>query len=180
MTKYIGKCLDIDWNSLIKDLEHTEPTYIGPSHKEGDMIPGLSEVINVWKRAGFKTVHDGGNVGWDMFVSGKAFDSKIADQFCQFVGLDSYNSCWVSRIQIGHFSPWHWDVNDDEINLSQRTDIRRFHCHISVPSHGHILVVEDKCFYNQEQGSVYEWPSRTSWHAGMNCGLTPKYLFNLW
>lgn len=180
MTQYVGKCLTIDWNQLIKDIENTEPTYIGPSHKEGDPIPGLEEVIGVWNRAGFKTVHEGGNVGWDMFVSGHAFDSSIAEKFCKFVGLDSYNSCWISRIHIGNFSPWHWDVNDDEEILSARTDIRRFHCHISPPAHGHILIVENKCFYNQEQGSVYEWPSRKSWHAGMNCGLTPKYLFNIW
>lgn len=180
MIKHIGICDIIDWNDLIKQLENTSPTYVGPSHKEGDPIPGLEEVTDIWKRANFKTVHEGGNVGWDMFVSGHSFSKEIPEKFCEFVGLKSYNSCWISRIHIGHFSPWHWDVNDDEVELSRRTDIRRFHCHISPPAHGHILIVENQCFYNQQQGSVYEWPSRKSWHAGMNSGLTPKYLFNIW
>jgi hypothetical protein len=180
MTKYIGVCNKIDWNDIIKQLASATPTYVGPSHKEGDLIPGLKNVTDLWNRAGFKTVHQGGNVGWDMFISGHSFDEKIAEKFCEFVGLDSYTSCWISRINIGHFSPWHWDVNDDEAELAKRQDIRRFHCHISPPEHGHVLIVEDKCFYNQPQGSVYEWPSRQSWHAGMNSGLVPKYLFNLW
>ena len=67
MIKHIGICNTIDWNGLIKQLETTTPTYIGPSHKEGDPIPGLDEVTDIWKKAEFKTVHEGGNVGWDMF-----------------------------------------------------------------------------------------------------------------
>lgn len=180
MTRYVGRCLSINWNSLIHEIENTEPTYIGPSHKKGDLIPELTEVTDLWERAGFKTVHEGGNVGWDMFVSGKAFDSSIAQSFCEFVGIESYNSCWISRIHVGNFSPWHWDVNDHEETLSKRLDIRRFHCHISPPCHGHVLIVDCQSFYNQPLGSTYEWPSRKSWHAGMNCGLIPKYLFNLW
>lgn len=175
-----GICNTIDWNDLIDNLKHATPTYIGPSHKEGDNIPGLNEVVDIWNMAGFKTIDKGGNVGWDMFVAGDAFDVDIAKTFCQFVNISSYTSCWVSRINVGHISPWHWDVNDDEENLKKKTGIRRFHCHMSPPSHGHILVVENECFYNQIQGSVYEWSDRKNWHAGMNSGLTPKYLFNIW
>ncbi len=181
MIKHIGNCSHIiDWNRVIQDLENRTPSYIGPSHKQGDSIPGLDQVTNIWDRAGFKTVKEGGTVGWDMFLSGIDFDSTIADKFAEFVGLEKYNSCWISRIHIGRFSPWHWDVHDNENDLSKRTDIKRFHCHIGKPAHGHVLIVEDKCFYNQPQGEIYQWPSRTSWHAGMNCGLIPKYLFNMW
>ncbi len=181
MIKRIGNCADIiDWDSVIRHIEHQQPAYVGPSHKEGDPIPGLDGVTDMWKRAGLKTVKEGGTVEWDMFLVGVNFDQSVADKFAEFVGIDNYNSCWISRINIGRFSPWHWDVHDNEIELSKRTDIKRFHCHIGKPAHGHILIVEDKCFYNQPQGEVYQWPARTSWHAGMNCGLVPKYLFNIW
>ncbi len=181
MIQHIGNCSHIiDWDEVIRHLETQVPAYVGPSHKQGDGIPGLESVTDLWNRAGLKTTKDGGTVEWDMFLSGVNFDSSIADKFAKFVGIDRYNSCWISRINIGRFSPWHWDVHDDEENLSKRTDIQRFHCHIGKPAHGHVLIVEDKCFYNQPQGEIYKWPSRTTWHAGMNCGLVPKYLFNMW
>ena len=181
MIKKIGNCSHvIDWNSIIQEIQDKTPTYVGPSHKEGDDIPNLSEVTDLWKLAGFKTIHDGGNVGWDMFIAGDSFDQKVAEKFCEFVGIDSYTSCWISRINIGYMSPWHWDVNDDEEILSKKQGIRRFHCHIGKPHHGHVLMVENQVFYNQPQGEIYEWPSRQSWHAGVNTGLIPKYLFNLW
>lgn len=179
--KRIGNCSHIiDWDEVINSLNTQVPAYIGPSHKEGDGIPGLDQVTDMWKRAGLKTVSQGGTVEWDMFLAGINFDMSIANKFAEFVGIEKFNSCWISRINIGRFSPWHWDVHDNEVELSRRADIRRFHCHIGKPTHGHVLIVEDKCFYNQPQGEIYEWPARTSWHAGMNCGLTPKYLFNIW
>jgi hypothetical protein len=181
MIKHVGNCSSIiDWDSVIADLEKQTPAYVGPSHKEGDDIPGLYKVTDLWKRAGMKTEAEGGTVAWDMFFPGTNFDKSIADKFAEFVGLEKYNSCWISRIHIGRMAPWHWDVNDDEVNLAARTDIKRFHCHIGKPNHGHILLLEDQCFYNQQQGETYQWPSRTSWHAGMNSGLVPKYLFNMW
>lgn len=181
--KYVGNCKSvINWDEVIESIKDSAPSYIGPSHKEGDGIPGLDEVTDLWKQAGFKTIHEdpNGTVGWDMFLSGKDFDERIAEKFIDFVGLKSYSSCWISRINVGMMAPWHWDVNDDEERLSLEEDKRRFHCHIGKPKHGHILLLGDNCLYNQEQGSVYEWDSRKEWHAGMNCGLEPKYLFNIW
>ena len=181
MIEYFGNCNNlIDWNAVIKDIENQTPAYTGPSHKEGDMIPGLNEVTDLWKKAGYVTGDKGGTVGWDMFISGENFDSDIAKKFGEFVGVENYTSCWISRIHQGMFSPQHWDVNDDEEKLSKQPDKIRFHCHIDQPRWGHVLIVEDQCFYNQPQGSIWKWSSRKLWHAGTNCGLVPKYLFNYW
>lgn len=178
-----GNCSHIiDWDSVIAGIEHQAPAYVGPSHKKGDNIPRLAEVTDLWERAKFVTVHEDskhGTVGWDMFLS-EQFGKPVADKFAEFVGLKKWTSAWISRINVGRMAPWHWDVNDHEKELSKISNIRRFHCHIGSPAHGHILLVEKEVFYNQPQGEVYEWPSRTMWHAGINCGLTPKYLFNIW
>ena len=72
------------------------------------------------------------------------------------------------------------DITDDEKTLNETKEFERYHCHISPPSDGHVLIVDDHCLYNQEQGNVYKWPSRKSWHAGANCGLVPKYTLNVW
>lgn len=179
--KYVGNCSNIiNWDAVIKDCENNTPEYIGPSHKRGDNIPGLDEVLDLWESAGLKTAKDGGTVEWDMFMPGKQFDQAVVKQFVEFVGIDSYRSAWISRVNIGRHAALHWDVHDDEVNLSKITGIRRFHCHIGKPEVGHVLIVDQQCLYYQEQGATYEWPSRTSWHAGGNCGFKPKYLFNIW
>jgi hypothetical protein len=180
MIDFYGNCLEIDWNKLIKHLEKQTPAYIGPSHKEGDPIPGLEEVTNMWNRAGYKTVAEGGTVAWDMFLPGVNFDQSIVDQFAKYANVENYNSAWVSRIHPGHFAPQHWDVNDDEEKLSKEPDRLRFHVHMSPPAFGHIFIVDDECLVNKEQGSTFKWSSRKLWHAGTNCGLVPKYIFNFW
>lgn len=169
MIEYVGVC-PIDWQQLINHLETQQP-YIGPKHKEGDNIPGLNEVTDLWKKAGY-----GPTVQWDMFYPGDHFDNKIVEEFAKWVGITSYTNAWVSRIHPGYFAPQHWDVQDNE----PLPDTIRYHCHMSKPQFGHILIVEDKCLYNQEQGTVYKWNSRKAWHAGTNCGLVPKYIFNIW
>jgi hypothetical protein len=181
MINYVGNCIDIiDWNSLILKLSNTEPGYVGPKHKIGDQLPGLDEVIDIWNQAGYKTLSEGGTVAWDMFLSGDQFDLDIVEKFANFIGMSKVESCWISRIWPGNFSPYHWDVNDEEVLLSTQPDKDRFHCHMSPPEFGHLFMIDDQCLYNQPQGSVYKWSSRKSWHAGTNCGLVPKYLFNMW
>lgn len=174
---YIGNCKHINWDSVIADCANTAPAYIGPSHKRGDTVPGLDPILDMWDAAEYKTVAEGGTVGWDMFLPGQQFDQSVIDKFVEFFEIPSYKTAWISRINIGRFAPIHWDVHDDEATLG---DSRRYHCHIGKTEWGHVFIAEDKCFYGEEQGSTYRWDSRRYWHAGTNCGITPKYLLNLW
>lgn len=183
--EYVGNCGPsvgdiIDWRKVISDIEHQTPAYIGPSHKRGDTIPGLDDVINKWDTAGYKLFRDGGTVEWDMFLPDVNFPKEIVDKFAEFVGIEQWSSAWISRINQGRMAPYHWDVHDDEEKLKLEPDRIRFHCHIGEPEFGHVLIVEDQVFYNQPRGSVFKWSSRTLWHAGINIGLKPKYLFNFW
>ncbi len=178
MIKYIGNSSDvIDWSSVIRDIENQTPAYVGPKHKAGDPIPELAEVTDIWTKAGYKTASEGGTVAWDMFFPGDNFDFDVAVKFGQYVGVEKFTSCWISRIWPGYFAPQHWDVMDDESSIP---DVRRFHCHMGQPAFGHILIVDNQCLYNQPQGATYEWSSRKLWHAGTNCGIGPKYIFNFW
>lgn len=176
MVRSIGICKTIDWDSVIRDIENTKPEYVGPSHKRGDNIPGLDEIINIWETAGYKTVAEGGTVAWDMFIPGKQFDQVVVDKWNKYYGLNCTN-VWISRVWPGHFAPIHWDVHDDEINLPE---CARYHMHIGKPQWGHIFIVDDKCLYNRPQGETFRWQNRKLWHAGTNCGTTPKYIWNAW
>ena len=169
MIEYVDVC-PINWQQLIHHLETQQP-YVGPKHKAGDGIPGLDEVTDMWTKAGY-----GPTVSWDMFYPGDHFDVSIVDEFVKWSSMTSYTNAWVSRIHPGFFAPQHWDVQDDE----PLPDTIRYHVHMGQPQFGHIFIAEDKCFYNQQQGATYKWTSRKAWHAGTNCGLVPKYIFNIW
>ena len=181
MIKYIGNCADIiDWNKVILEINKNGPEYIGPRHDLGDNVIGHDEVIVPIRQAGYKFKKEGGNASWGMFFPNAQFSEDVVYTFMDFVGLTSFLSCWISKVMPGDVAPWHWDVTDDSTTNEEENKIKRFHCHIDQPKNGHVLIVEDHCFYNEEKGNVYQWPSRKSWHAGANAGLEPKYLFNIW
>jgi hypothetical protein len=174
---HIGICNIINWDSVINDCDNNFTTYIEPINQRGDSVLGVDSILDMWDNAGYKTVNDGGTVAWDMFLPGEHFDQTVIDQFVEYFQINEYKTAWISRINIGRFAPIHWDVDDSNEPLD---DSFRYHCHIGKPQWGHTFIVENQCFYGEQQGSTYRWDSRKYWHAGTNCGLTPKYLFNLW
>lgn len=176
MIKMIGICNDINWESVITDCENHAPSYIGPSHKRGDDIPGLDDLLDLWDISGYKTVDKGGTVSWDMFFPGQQFDQSIVNRFNDFFEIDCKN-VWISRIHPGRVAPMHWDIHDDENNIPE---CKRYHCHIGESGWGHVFIAQDQCFYDQLQGTTYEWSSRKLLHAGINFGTTPKYIWNAW
>jgi hypothetical protein len=177
MVKYVGNISEIiDCQLLVDSLSNTEPGYIGPKHSGDDDIIGIQEMAKLWNKAGFVLLKDGGTAGWDMFFPEKHFDKNIVTKFANFVKVDPID-CWISKIYPGNMTPWHWDCNDKEEEYS-KLNTARFTCHLSKPQCGHAIMVENDCLYYQEQGNVYQWPDRTSWHGGINCGFTPKYLLN--
>ena len=178
MSKYIGNVSNlIDLESLVNSIKSQEPSYIGPRHKEGDNIVEFDSVLNLWKSAKFKLINEGGNVGWDMYFPVKHFDREIVNILGNYLNLKIIN-CWISVIHPGNIAPIHWDANDNEEYYST-LELERYSIHISKPEAGHIFFVDDEVMYNVEQGSVYKWNSRKSWHSGGNFGFTNKYLLNL-
>jgi hypothetical protein len=179
MIKFIGNCSDIiDWDSVVESLDKQDPAYIGPRHRETDNIVGIREISKSWSDSGYMLASEGGSAGWGMYFAGQHFNHSVVEKFSSFVNIRPVNF-WISKISPGMMAPWHWDANDSEEEYSKMPDMIRVSCHISRPSPGHVSIIDDVCLYNQEQGNTYQWPSRKSWHAGANCGLVPKYLFNI-
>jgi hypothetical protein len=177
MARFLGNTNQlINWQAIIDGLQYLQPSYIGPRHSGADDLIGIKEMAKLWDNAGFVLVKDGGTAGWDMFFPDIHFDRNIVQVFADFVNVDPLD-CWISRIHPGNMTPWHWDCNDNEHEYL-KMDTVRFICNISKPEFGHAIMIEDQCLYFQEQGNVWQWPSRTSWHGGINCGFKPKYLLN--
>lgn len=179
MSKLIGNCKHlIDWEKVVIKLANTESGYVGPRHSASDAIVGIDDITSKWNKAQYVLARDGGSVGWDMFFPETHFDKSVVDIFCNYVGIQSV-SAWISRINPGMMAPLHWDINDRENEYATQKPMLRFSCHICKPHPGHCFIVDNTTLYNQEQGTVYQWQSRKSWHGGVNFGYMPKYLFNI-
>ena len=82
MIQYIGNCQGIiDWNQVLKELADQTPAYVGPKHDVGHDVVGVDEVAVPLRAAGYKTILEGGNLGWDMFFPGQNFDASVVDKF---------------------------------------------------------------------------------------------------
>ena len=173
MIKDIGICSIIDWNSIIASISTQEPGYIGPRQNWNDSR--ISDIIDIWKSAGYKPVSDGGSAEWHMFFPGTNFPMGVADQFAKFVGMDDWNSAWISRVMPGQCAPWHYDTQ-----VEGTKNPRRIHCHIDVDEPGNVLIIDGMHLYNQIQGQMYEWSDPKLWHAAFNLGKKPAYLFNIY
>jgi hypothetical protein len=56
----------------------------------------------------------------------------------------------------------------------------RYTCYIQDGSDGHTSIVNNVAIYKAKKGDIYEWPQYDAWHAGGNCGLHDKFMFNFW
>ena len=179
MSQYIGNTNNIvHWQDIILSLEKKTPAYVGPRHTDHDPIIGIIDIFSGWRKAGYVLAADGGTCGWDMFFVNTHFDQSIVDSMSEFLKIKPV-SAWISRVNPGMFAPWHWDANDSEELYSALPDMVRFNCFISNKAPGHSFIVDNICIHDYQQGDVYQWSSRKSWHAGANFGYTPKYVFNI-
>lgn len=180
MAKFIGNCANvIDWDEVIKSLKGQTPAHSSIPFNRNDPVPGIKSMYEIISAAGYHARNEGGSVGWEIYDPVVNFDSKIADMFAKWAGLPKFTAAWISCVNPGDVSPWHWDVTNDEPTLN-KTEFIRLHCHMQDTTPGHCLFLEDKCYYDYKKGDVYQWRGRDIWHGGANCGLTPMYTFNFW
>lgn len=168
---YLGNCSNlVDWDSVINDLENKNPDFIGPPEKKS----GLDDIEKFWKQAGYKSKLLGGTVEWQMYYAGTTFDKKIADIVAEFAGIPHYTFSWISKIMPGYCAAPHFDQMESD------KKIYRLHVHIADSEMGHVFYVGNEYITNYKKGDVYIWNDPHAWHAGMNCGLHPKYMLNIY
>jgi hypothetical protein len=85
---------------------------------------------------------------------------------------------FISEVMPGQCVPYHWDVEDHEEEWLKIGPLVRYVCFVDKPKFGHVLIVDQECFYNAEQHQIYQWNNYRDYHAGTNCGSKPYYLFH--
>ena len=184
MTKYIGTTKDIiDWDSVVKSVVPRTGDYnsvksvVDRSESNWADNPALlgsyHEVIGTWKNAGY----DLNNIEWWDYYPGEHFDISVQEKFANIVNADPLR-VFVSEVMPGQMVPYHWDVEDKEEEWLKLGPLVRYLCFMDKPKDGHLLMFDNECFYKAEQHSVYQWDSYKDYHAGVNCGSEPYYLFH--
>jgi hypothetical protein len=184
----------IDCNDLIKRLEINQGFESGLF--EGN--PTEQEIKELLQRNGDKDIPDdkrlptddtsyiidliNGKYDWEL-VKWQSFwlNAEFNDIIKIFTETTQKNNirCFVSRLDPGNVAPYHWDececYNRTETNLDK---IFRYTCFLNTPDIGQTFIVKDKCFYNEEQGNVYQWDHYTDFHGAFNTGTDPHYLLH--
>lgn len=168
---YLGNCSDlVDWRQLIKNLENKIPDFIGPP----DTTYILEPIQKLWDSAGYKGKSKGGTVEWQMYYAGISFDKEIVDKVAEFAKIPHYTFSWISKIAPGYCAAPHYD------QMKSDKQIYRMHVHLEDDEMGHVFYVGNEYITNYKQGDTYIWNDPHAWHAGMNCGLKPKYMLNIY
>lgn len=178
MKIYIGNCqTKFDCNELINQLQQqtVEPFHGFMKFKSNDLYyDDYVKQTKMLEAAGYNEQ----SVEYRHYQSGTHFDSKYADMLGELVKATPI-MCWVSEIRPGKCTPWHWDMNPWENEHKKLGKLVRYICFLSVPAPGHIFVTEQDAYYNEPQGSIYQYSTIHDWHAGANVGLVSKYLLTL-
>ena len=168
---------EFNCQQLIKELQDHD---VSPSHGHMNLDPSNPfyddsiKQMSMLKNAGY----DDSTVEYRHYQSGSHFSDEYKNTLSQQLGVTPL-MCWVSEIRPGKCTPWHWDINPWEKEQQQLGELVRFFCFLSEPAPGHIFVTESDAYYQEPQGSIYQYSHIHDWHAGTNVGLVPKFLLTL-
>jgi hypothetical protein len=164
----------IDWNEIVVPLIDKQGKDLIPDRTLwNDRNPGYSELFSMWEKSNFNF----SSVRWTNYYPGKDYREDTIPFFEEFLNVKHVRS-WISRIDPGFCTPWHWDTDDNEEKYLQLGKLKRYTCHISEAQFGQVFLLGKEAHYFWNQGDLYEWSNHRAWHAGMNCGTSPKFLFN--
>jgi hypothetical protein len=161
----------INWKELVDGLRK-QPGRQRGNDQQDDIHhnPKVAELRKQWETAGYENNHAVGWIDYDV-------PQELIDKFAEWLNVNPIGA-WITSVPPGYCVPWHYDITDDEEQLTNAGIPLRYTCHISEPKFGQVFVLEDHVFYNESQGNVYQWTDWQQWHGGMNMGLEAKFLFN--
>lgn len=136
--------------------------------------PGYDELFSLWESGNFNLL----SAKWTNYYPGIDYDQSVTESFENLLGIKTART-WISRVDPGYCTPWHWDTDDNETYYSTLGTLKRYSCHISNPEFGHVFILGKEAHYFWKQGDVYLWNNHHAWHAGFNCGVKPKFMLHI-
>ena len=161
----------INWNNIIATIDTNRSRDITVDPSVWDLSnPEYEKILTLWKSHNFNT----DSVKWTNYY----LDYKIQELFADQLNCVPMRS-WISKIEPGYMTGWHWDVDENESLYRSAGDLVRYTCFIDTPKLGHIFLVDDQYYFNMPHGKIIKWNKYNDWHLGTNGGLEPFYMFHL-
>lgn len=182
----LGLFNEIDWDDIVSklsdkpDQEHNPSKTNWPQWEAMDVDGNeMGAMFRSWKQANFNIPV----INWGNYYPGVSFPYELGDIVAKHVGLAGVHRCWISRIDPGYMTPWHFDGDDNISKYLEKGEPVRLTITISKPRPGHVFLVgnEEQCdsLASSPQGFLFKWHYFREWHAGLNASLTPKLQFHL-
>lgn len=171
--EYIGNASNVtNWVDLIKYLSKVEgkPVYCDRSPN-----PIINDIFSSYRDVNYPLE----TALWHNYYPDIHFDSQIVEKFLSFLNERESVASWISKIDPGYSAPWHWDVNEIEVDWIKKGHISRYSAIISEPDPCHISIIGNYTIQSKRTNDVYKWKDHRAWHAGANAGMTPKFQFNI-
>jgi hypothetical protein len=159
---------DIESGQLFKQFENPVDDL-----EQKKLAGSYYDLMGIWKNANYRLE----DIEWYDYYPINHFDVSIQNTFAELVNAKPLR-VFVSEVWPGKMVPYHWDIEDCELEWQNLGELVRYVCFIQQPEPGHLLLLDEHCFYNEPQHNVYQWSDRKDWHAGINVGWKPYYLFH--
>jgi len=137
--------------------------------------PGYADIYKKWQDAKFNP----NAIKWTNYYPGNHYSQDIVDNVAAHLKLKGVHRSWISRIDPGYYAPWHWDVDDNEPEYLKKGQVLRYSISLSAPVMGHIFILGEDYLYKMTPGTIFKWKNYKEWHAGINAGMEPKFMFHI-
>lgn len=173
---YLGYYYRFNLEELIDSLSNQSGTDIVVDPSRWNMnTDGYAEIHDIWRSANFNPA----SIKWTNYYPGINYTQDLVDDVANYLRLKGVHRSWISRIDPGYYAPWHWDVDDNETEYLSKGHIKRYSIMLGKPTIGHVFILGDDHLYNAPEGSIFKWNDYKSWHAGINAGMKPKFMFHI-
>jgi hypothetical protein len=165
----------VNWDSIIQGLVDQQGIAITTDPAIWDTSnPEYEKIFKQWTDANFNL----NTIKWINYYPGVHYDNTVVEQLAAELDIKVHRS-WISRIDPGYMAPWHWDVDDNEVEYLKHGPIIRYTVIPKEFDNGHIFILGKDYHYNLKKDCVIKWDNSREWHSGINAGLTPNWMFHI-
>lgn len=180
---YIRQATHGDDNSImlldepLPEFERADRPFTFFSESDGvedmdELAGSLYDLIDIWTKANYRLE----DIQWIDYYPGTHFPMDVQDRFAEIVDAVPLR-VFVSVIEPGTTVPYHWDIEDHEIEWKD-LNLVRYVCFMHDPVPGQLFAIDEYCFNMPEKHSIWQWKHRKNWHAAANCGFETNYMFH--
>jgi hypothetical protein len=165
-----------NWTSLVQLLVPKDGVDITTDPKLWDESnPAYKEILKKWQDAQFNLA----SIKWTNYYPGLHFQSELVNQLVIDLKLSGLHRAWVSRVDPGFMTGWHWDVDDNEEQYLEKGSIVRYTIALQDFAPGQIFILDKEYHLDSVAGKIIQWSDHRLWHTAMNSSYQPNWMLHI-